>query len=130
MNRKFYWFVLARFLFVMATQIQAVLMGWQMYDLSHDPLQLGLIGLAEAIPAISLALFAGLLVDHFNPFRFYQVTLLISFISIWISSVAHQPRYLFYAAILTGIARSFTGPAANSIIPRIVSRDELKRSSA
>jgi len=130
MNRKFYWFVLARFLFVVATQIQSVLMGWQMYDLSHDPLQLGLIGLAEAVPALSLALFAGLLVDHFNPFRFYQVTLLVSFISIWISSVAHAPQYLFYAAILTGIARSFTGPAANSLIPRIVTREELKRSSA
>ena len=68
--------------------------------------------------------------DHFNPFRFYQVTLFVSFISIWISSVAHAPQYLFYAAILTGIARSFTGPAANIIIPSIVTRDELKRSSA
>ncbi len=130
MNRKFYWFVVARFLFVMATQIQAVLMGWQMYDISHDPLQLGLIGLAEAVPALSLAIFAGWLVDRFNPFRFYQVTLLVSFVSIVISSLAHQTHYLFYAAILTGIARSFTGPAANSIIPRIVTREELKRSSA
>ncbi len=130
MNRKFYWLVVARFLFVMGVQIQAVLMGWQMYDLSHDPLQLGLIGLAEAIPALSLALFAGLLVDQFNPFRFYQLTLLVSFISIWISSVATEPKYLFYAAILTGIARSFTGPTTNSIVPRLVSREELKRSSA
>lgn len=130
MNSRFYWFVVTRFLFVMATQIQAVLMGWQMYDLSHDPLQLGLLGLAEALPAISLALFSGWLVDRFNPYRFYQMTLLVSFISITLSSVAQDATALYVAAILTGIARSFTGPAANSIIPRIVTREELKRSSA
>jgi len=130
MNSNFYRFVLTRFLFVVATQVQAVLMGWQMYDLTHDPLQLGLIGLAEAAPALSLSLFAGWLVDQFNPFRFYQVTLLVSFLSICISSQAHSPTFLFYAALLTGVARSFTGPAANSIIPRMVSREELRRSSA
>lgn len=130
MNRNFYWFVTTRFLFVLGTQIQAVLMGWQMYDLTHDPLQLGLIGLAEAAPALSLALFAGWLVDRFNPFRFYQLTLLVSFISMYISSRAHDPHLLFYAALLTGVARSFTGPSANSVIPRMVTRDELKRSSA
>lgn len=130
MTRNFYWLVVTRFLFVMGVQIQAVLMGWQMYDLSHDPLQLGLIGLAEAIPALSLALVAGWLVDQFNPFRFYQATLFVSFISMWISSRADSPRELFYAAILTGIARSFTGPATNSIVPRLVDRNELKRSAA
>jgi len=95
LNRNFYWFVTTRFLFVLATQIQAVLMGWQMYDLTHDPLQLGLIGLAEAAPALSLALVAGWLVDQFNPFRFYQVTLLISFVSMYISSRAQDPHLLF-----------------------------------
>jgi MFS family permease len=130
MNPNFRWLVIARFLFVMGTQVQAVLMGWQMYDMTRDPLQLGLIGLAEAGPALSLALFSGWLVDHFNPLKFYRMTLLLSFGSLWLSSQATSPRDLYIAGILTGIARSFTSPAANSIIPRIVSRDEIKRTSA
>ena len=121
---------MTRFLFVFGVQIQAVLMGWQMYDLTHDPLQLGLIGLAEAAPALSLSLFSGLLVDRFNPFRFYQVMIGVSFISMLISWYFHSTQALFIAAMITGVARSFTGPALNSFIPKIVPREELKRSSA
>ncbi len=105
-------------------------MGWKMYDLTHDALQLGLIGLAEAGPALSLALFSGWLVDRFNPLHFYRMTLVLSFASIALASFANEPRELFVAAFLTGIARSFTSPAANSVIPRIVSRNEIKKSSA
>jgi MFS family permease len=130
LKNNFYWLVSARFLFVLGVQIQAVLMGWQMYDLTHDAWMLGLIGLAEAIPALSMALFAGWLVDRFNPLRFYQAMLGVSFCSMMISWNATTPRELFIAAFVTGLARSFTGPSMNSIIPRIVSRDELKRSSA
>ncbi len=130
MNQNFRWLVLTRFLFVLAVQIQAVLMGWQMYDLTHDPLQLGLIGLAEAVPALSLSLFAGLLVDRFNPFRFYQGMLLVSFFSMMISWRYHSAEALYLAAIITGIARSFTGPSMNSFIPKIVPREALTRTSA
>lgn len=130
MNPNFRWLVIARFLFVMGTQVQAVLMGWQMYDMTHDPLQLGLIGLAEAGPALTMALFSGWLVDRFNPLKFYRMTLVLSFGSLWLASQATTPNDLYLAAFLTGIARSFTSPAANSIIPRIVNRDEIKRTSA
>lgn len=130
MNSNFFWLVSARFLFVLGVQIQAVLMGWQMYDLTHDPMKLGLIGLTEAIPALSLALFAGWLVDRFNPLRFYQGMLAVSFCSMMISWNATTTEELYVAAFITGLARSFTGPSMNSIIPRIVTREELNRSSA
>lgn len=130
MNNNFYWLVSARFLFVLGVQVQAVLMGWQMYDLTKDPMQLGLIGLTAAIPALSLALFAGWLVDRFNPIRFYQCTIIVSAISMLISWHATTAYHLYLAAFITGLARSFTGPSINSVIPRIVTRDELKRSSA
>jgi MFS family permease len=122
--------VAARFFFVFGVEIQAVLMGWQMYALTHDPLKLGLIGLAEALPALSLSLFAGLLVDRFNPFRFYQFMLMVSFSSIVISSQADAPKMLYIAAMITGLARAFTGPSLNSFIPKIVPREELRRTSA
>mgnify|MGYP003346929746 CR=1 FL=1 len=44
-------------------QIQAVAVGWQVYEITRDPLSLGLIGLAEAIPAIAVSLYAGHLAD-------------------------------------------------------------------
>jgi MFS family permease len=130
MNPNFYWLMVTRFLFVLGVQIQAVLMGWQMYDLTRDPLQLGLIGLAEAIPALSLSLFAGLLVDRLNPFRFYQLMIVISLVSVSIAWAGHSPSALYLAAALTGLARSFAGPSLNSFIPKLVPREELRRTSA
>ena len=59
-------FLLGRFFGVVATQIQAVIVGWQIYKLTGDPLSLGLIGLAEVIPAKFVSLFAGHLADKFN----------------------------------------------------------------
>ena len=52
--KDFRWFVSARFLLTFAIQMQSVIVGWQIYQLTHDALSLGLIGLAEAIPFISL----------------------------------------------------------------------------
>ena len=130
MISNFYRVILSRFLFVFGIQIQGVLMGWQMYDLTHDPLQLGLLGLVEAIPALTMALFAGLIVDHFNPLRIYQTVILVSFVSILVAWGAHAPHALYLAAALTGFVRSFTSPAVNSLVPRLVSREQIRKSSA
>ena len=54
----------ARFLFTFAVQMQAVVLGWRIYEILRDPLALGFIGLAEAVPAIGLALYAGYLIDR------------------------------------------------------------------
>ncbi|MFM9074315.1 MAG: MFS transporter, partial [Bacteroidota bacterium] len=56
-------FVTARMCMTLAIQIQGVAVGWQVYEITHDPLSLGLIGLAEAIPAITVSLYAGHLAD-------------------------------------------------------------------
>ena len=53
----------------LATQLQAVVVGWQIYALTHDPLSLGLIGLAEALPFIGFALPAGHLADRTSRLR-------------------------------------------------------------
>jgi MFS family permease len=130
MNSNFYRVMLARFLFVFGIQIQGVLMGWQMYDLTHDPLQLGLLGLVEAIPALTMALFAGLIIDNFNPLKIYQTVILVSFVSILVAWGAREPHALFIAAALTGFVRSFMSPAMNSLVPRLVSREQIRKSSA
>jgi MFS family permease len=130
MNPHFYRATSARFLFSLSVQSQAVLMGWQMYEFTKDPLKLGLIGLAEAIPALALALFSGYLVDRLNPLRIYQTIVWVSMISILISWSATGPTALYLAAILTGLVRSFSSPSMGALIPRLISRAELKKSAA
>ena len=58
------WFILCLLAMTVASQIQAVVVAWQIYAITKDPLSLGLIGLAEALPFISLALYAGHLADR------------------------------------------------------------------
>ncbi|HRX01429.1 MAG TPA: MFS transporter, partial [Cyclobacteriaceae bacterium] len=55
--RDFRLFILARQCATLAIHIQATIVGWQLYDITHDPLALGLIGLAEAVPAIRVSLY-------------------------------------------------------------------------
>jgi MFS family permease len=130
----------ARFFFNFASQMQAVLMGWQMYSLTHDPLYLGLVGLAEAIPAIGLALFAGYIVDRSRPLLIYGNVIIGSLLSgvVLLLSLVPQLRLddrqqilaLFLAAFVTGAARGFSQPAMFAIVPRIMPRDQLSKASA
>ena len=57
------WYILSTFTMTLAAQIQGVVVSWQIYDVTRDPLSLGLIGLAEALPYIGVALFAGHVAD-------------------------------------------------------------------
>ena len=61
--RDFRLFLAYRFFATSATLMQAVIVGWQLYDITKDPLSLGMIGLTEVIPQVSIALFAGHFVD-------------------------------------------------------------------
>jgi Na+/melibiose symporter-like transporter len=61
--RDFRLFLAYRFFATAATLMQAVIVGWQLYDITKDPLSLGMIGLTEVIPQVSIALFAGHFVD-------------------------------------------------------------------
>src|SRR3954467_11277322 len=61
--RDFRVFISARFCVTLAIQMQAVVVGWQIYEITKDPLSLGLIGLAEALPSIGVSLYAGHLAD-------------------------------------------------------------------
>lgn len=62
----FLWFVASTAAFTLAIQIQATVVGWQVYEITRDPLALGLVGLAEALPYVGAALFAGHVADRRN----------------------------------------------------------------
>jgi MFS family permease len=129
-------FVSARFTITLAIQIQAVVVGWQVYELTHDPLSLGLIGLAEAIPCIVVSLYAGHVADIVE-----RKKILIACISVLlICSVALLSLTLdlgnavqrlsvlpIYAVIfVSGIARGFITPANFSLMPQLVPRELYK----
>ena len=130
----------ARFLFTFAVQMQAVVLGWRIYELLKDPLFLGLIGLAEAVPAIGLALYAGYLIDRTRPLVAYRRVMYVSFLSGVVVLAEHlfahrlpvetQAGLLYFAAFLTGTARSFSQPAIFAAVPRLVDRSLLMQATA
>jgi MFS family permease len=132
--------ITARFLFTFAVQMQAVILGWSIYELFKTPISLGMIGLTEAIPALGLALYAGVIVDRSRPLYVYRWVILVSFISgllMWLSNsmisdwpVILKATMLYGAAFLTGLARSFSQPAIFAVIPRMVERNQLVNATA
>src|ERR1700704_5219416 len=55
--------MLGRFFFIMALRMMGTLVGWWIYELTNDPFAIGLIGLSEVVPAVSLSLYAGHVID-------------------------------------------------------------------
>jgi MFS family permease len=126
-------FVSARMFMTLAIQIQAVAVGWQVYEMTHDPLSLGLIGLAEAIPAITVSLYAGHLADVTERKKillFCATTLLICAVALFFFTTNLTTLLRDYGALpvyvvifITGIARGFLSPANFSLMPQLVPRD-------
>src|SRR3954465_14958729 len=75
--RNFRWYVVSLFTMTVAAQIQVIVVSWQIYAITHDPLSLGLIGLSEALPFISAALFAGHFADVANRQRISVTALFV-----------------------------------------------------
>lgn len=125
---------------LMALQAQAVIVGWQVYSLTKDPLMLGLTGLAEALPALVCALFAGHLVDVSRPYRIYLLcigllvvnTLLLFLVAGGVVSTQgkHLLPWIFAGIFISGLARSFVMPASFSLFPQIVPRSEFASGAA
>ncbi|WP_345167952.1 MFS transporter [Nibribacter koreensis] len=132
---EFRLFVSARFCITLAMQIQAVVVGWQIYDITKDPFSLGLIGLAEAVPSITVALYAGhvadimprkrIIITVLSVLLFCSLALLVytmgigEFLRIW----GTMPIYSII--FLSGIARGFMGPAVFSFMPQLVKDKNL-----
>jgi MFS family permease len=115
-------FVIARFFLTIAMLMQAVIVGWQMYELTKDPLSLGLIGLAEVIPAIAVSFYAGHIVDtsvrkHVLLFA-YSLMLFCAFSLFFISTdtlvflSANKVAAIYTVIFISGIARGFSMPSA------------------
>jgi len=110
----------------MATQIQTLAMGWQVYHITRDPLSLGLIGLAEAVPFLGLALIGGYAADRMDRRRMSLLSLaalLLGAVLLLALNLGAAPRlaWPFYAIqALAGIGRAFYRPASQALSTELV----------
>lgn len=139
-SRDFRLLLFTRMFSLAALQAQAVIIGWQIYEMTHDPFLLGLSGLVEAVPAIACALFAGYVVDHSRPQRVYlyclaglTVNTLALFVigSGLVPLASHHFLPLAYLAIfISGFARSFIMPSSFSLLAQLVAKKDISSASA
>lgn len=123
---------------VLAYQIMAVVAGWHIYEITRDPLALGLIGLAEVVPYFSSALFAGHAVDHYYSRRIFGIIsaalLCLSALTLCAVSealIAGSITIWIYASVaLTGFARAFIAPSYHTLFAIIVPRTSFARGAS
>ena len=125
-------YVIGLLAFTMAVQIQGTVVGWQIYELTHNKLALGLIGLAEALPFISLVLYAGHLADRHDRRRMALASLAVLVVCAVALLVLplllpHAPRQvttlIYVTIVVSGIARSFLQPARQALSQELVPRE-------
>jgi MFS family permease len=123
-----YW--AARVLGGFAVQIVSVAVGWQVYDITRDPLDLGIIGLVQFLPSLLLVLVTGSVADHFNRRVIMAVCLVAEMVcaAVLLALTVMGSREvlpIFGILLAFGIARAFLGPAIQSLLPNVVAVSEL-----
>lgn len=133
--------MIGRFLFIMGLRMMGTLVGWWIYELTNEPFAIGLIGLAEVIPAVSLALYAGHVIDISEKRK-----LLLKGVALyWICAIAllvlsskigtgafnnlQIAIGIYFVIFCTGIIRSFTGPSFGTLVGEIMPKDLLQNAT-
>ena len=130
--KEFNFFLIIRFILVFGWSMQFIIVEWEVYSLTKDPLSLGLIGLVEVIPAISTALFAGHIVDQREKKTLFvqciTAFLLVAIGYYFITSPYVYDNYensqiligIYILVFLGGFIRAFIGPTIFSLVALIV----------
>lgn len=133
--------MIGRFTFIMALRMMSTLVAWWVYELTGDPFAIGLVGLSEVIPAISMALYSGHVIDSSEKrmlllrgvFFYLCTALVLLFISTSYITTQFSNQYItigIYTLIFcTGIIRSFTGPTFSAILANTVPRQYLQNAT-
>jgi MFS family permease len=113
-----------------ANQMQAVAVGWLIYDLTCSALALGLIGLVQFLPPLVLSLIAGQVVDHYSRRLIlvccYIVEFIVSVALLVLAVFADRPvELIFVLLLINAVARTFEAPALQSLVPSTVPREIL-----
>ncbi len=139
--REYQNLLLGRFAFTMGLRMMSTVIGWWIYLLTNDPFAIGLVGLSEVIPALSLALYAGHVIDQSEKRKlllrgialYFLASLVLVFISTEYASHRlsnHWIAICIYSVIFcTGVFRAFTGPVYSAMIAYIVPRNDLQNAT-
>jgi len=128
-------FQIARFLIVSAMEMQAVAVGWQVYEITKRPLDLGLVGLAQFFPAIMLFPISGHASDRYerrNVLTVCYAGFALCFALLLVLARRGVPSVtpIYVVLILLGIFRSFNGTASRSILPQLVPEEHFPNAVA
>jgi MFS family permease len=129
-NRDFAFYVSGNFLWTIGLQVQALALAWQIYEITRDPFQLGLIGLLEFLPAALLALPAGHLADRLDRRRLLlvgvgaELVAALVLVGFALADRMSEPVILSLALVF-GIARSISTPAARALLPSLMPKEHL-----
>lgn len=128
-------FLTARMLGVFAQQMQAVVVAWQVYEITRAPITLAYVGLAQFLPMLMLLIPAGDLADRMSRKRMlaasWSVAALCAGLLLWLSTLGeHGVAGIYAVLVLFGCSRAFTGPAMQSLLPQIVPREHLAQALA
>ena len=131
--KNFRLYILFRIFLTMAALMQSVIVGWQIYDITHDVLWLGFIGLTEVIPQVSISLFAGHFTDIWDRRKMVNysiILLIIGAIILLVYSINIDfffPKYgvfpIFITIFLTGLTRGIISPAQVALFGQLIPRN-------
>jgi MFS family permease len=134
-HRPFLFFWVARFLATFSTQIVSVAVGWQVYDLTRDPFDLGLVGIIQFIPALLLVLVTGTIADRFGRRRIMGLSAALEAVcalALMVLSLRGLTGVgpVFAVLAVFGVARAFFGPAAASLVANLVPPEDFANAVA
>jgi len=126
---------IARFFIVLATEMQSVAVGWQVYEITKNTLDLGFVGLAQFLPGILLFLVSGHTADRYDRRKVltvgYAGFAICSGLLLAISlSHTQSVRLIYGVVLLVGIVRSFNAPASRAILPLLVPEEHFRSAFA
>src|SRR6202158_204186 len=128
-------FQIARFLIVAAIEMQAIAVGWQVYEITRRPLDLGLVGLAQFLPGILLFPISGHASDRFERrnvltvcYAGYAVCSLL--LLVIARRGVHSVAPIYMVLVLIGVVRSFNGTASRAILPQLVPEEHFPNAVA
>jgi MFS family permease len=128
-------YTLARFFIVVALEMQSVAVGWQVYEITKRPLDLGYVGLAQFLPGFALFLFAGHAADLYDRRKLlmwcYGGFALCSALLLAITWRAPQSVHaIYFVLVLLGIVRCFNWPASRALLPQLVPEEYFSNAVA
>jgi MFS family permease len=126
---------LARFFIVSGLEMQSVAVGWQVYDITKRPLDLGLVGLAQFLPGILLFLISGHVADRFDRRRLlalcYCGFALCSGLLLGLAwRGSRSVSFIYIVLVLLGVVRSLNGPVSRAILPQLIAEEHFHNAVA